>query len=121
LKNSHEKPEVFSSFADEDAAPMPTGVRGSGQALLEFVVCASVILLATVGALQVFVSQWERAKCAVIAFEKTHSRLTNSSDPYPDFRRGFEFVETDRLVHGQALCGKAHEKVNLLRLEYMKW
>ena len=84
--------------------------RTSGQALVEFAGSAAMLTLIALGAGRILFSEWEKTRCSILVFEKTHAQLTHSPDPYPGSRARVSIQENGDALEGEAWCGSAHEK-----------
>jgi hypothetical protein len=82
-----------------------------GQSVIEFCLSCGALISFLSGCTFVLNSQWNRARCAYLVFEKAHQRLIcGSSDSH----------------HGQGVqelgvCGEVEERVDLPWLEYARW
>lgn len=84
-----------------------------GQALVELVASATGVVLALSGASWVLRTEWDRARCAYLVFERAHERLVG----LPGGMGKVNVFEDDDAVRGEAKCGSAVERVELRRLE----
>jgi len=93
----------------------------SGQALTELLGSKALIILTIAGAAEIFYGEWQKSKCAILVFEKTHAQLTFSHDPYPWTRQRVAIKDLGTSLQGEALCGSSREIVSLPKLESAQW
>jgi hypothetical protein len=94
------------------------GPRVGGQAVLEFLISATLLSVAVTASGWTLYAEWNRAKCAYLVFESAHARLMGSLKPPPPTVR----VEEDaREIRGSSRCGSANETVSLRKLEEIRW
>jgi hypothetical protein len=81
--------------------------------MTEFSICMLFCVGLVAGAAGLFQHEWNRARCAYLVFEATHARLVGR-----DFgTREVNLLEDSVSVRGEAICGNAHEAVELPRLD----
>jgi hypothetical protein len=86
--------------------------------LTELLISSALILVTLSGAGWVLRAQWDRTRCAYLAFEKTRAKLQGSEVAWSAqirFRENADSLET------QVTCGGATEKVSLKKLEAVQW
>lgn len=96
----------------------------SGQALLEFAICFPLMIAAATGTLLLFKTEWNRARCAHVAFLSAHQALRAEAGVIQKARNilsGTQVEKTDSGVVTRALCGSATEEVRLPDLEHAQW
>jgi hypothetical protein len=96
-----------------------------GQALIELLGSAALLILALTGGGSLFKTEWNRLKCAYLTFEIGHQKLAQESNDAEsgrsvrgDYENGLVNVQIqgDGIL-ASAQCGQSHEAVKLLNLE----
>jgi hypothetical protein len=86
--------------------------------LAEFLISSLLVVATLSGAGWVLHAEWDRARCAYLVFEKTHSRL--NGHPSAD---SFEILisEDAEQVEGTGSCRYARERVSFKKLSSASW
>jgi hypothetical protein len=90
---------------------VPPALNEQGQALAEFVLVLPLLILTVWGCLHVWLSEWNRARCANRAFAMAHARLLREDTvdhPEPS-------------VSVELRCGGLREGVRMRKLENVEW
>lgn len=90
----------------------PLKAKNEGQTLVEFIFGLSTVLISVVLGGSILKAQWQRGKCAYLAFENTHAALVGK----PQFSISVRIKETDSNVSGEAKCGNIEEKIQFNKL-----
>ncbi len=87
----------------------------SGQVLLEFALSSGLLLLTLVGSGWVLRAQWQRTRCAVLTFERTHAAAHERIPAWTGSIR-FRLDSSDDEMRGEGQCDSIQEKVRIPRL-----
>ena len=93
-----------------------------GQALVEFAGACALLLATLLGCGSLLMAEWNRTRCAYLAFETAHALLTGRHPPkpvsqIPSLRLSASVREHRDAVEVVQHCGQARETVRLPRLE----
>lgn len=83
-----------------------------GQTLIEFAFTLLGLSLMITYAGGLIRAQWQRSRCAYLAFENTHSQLMGSAIWTPENFK-IKISQNPESFIGEANCENAHEKVEL--------
>ena len=95
--------------------------------MVEFFLSLGLAATLLAGVAGVLGAEWDRTRCSVIAFESAHRRLVGDERPSLAFlaslgkRPGVRVSETEATVTTEAACGRALERVELVKLEAARW
>ncbi|MFL5814416.1 MAG: TadE/TadG family type IV pilus assembly protein [Bdellovibrionia bacterium] len=98
--------------------------RDSGQALLEFAICAPVAIVAVGATVLLLRTEWNRTQCAHRAFLAAHRALRPQESTIQEVRSLLNRVQIEKNETGvtaRAVCGEAVETVQLPDLEHAQW
>ena len=100
--------------------PVRPAQSPSGQTLVEFLIGSSILVLAVTGAGWVLRVEWDRARCARLVFQKTRTALNTQSPEQVSIPSDLatQINNQPGWIEGDKICGKAHEKVLLHKLEF---
>ena len=105
--------------------------KDQGQSLIEFIIFVIPVVLMLVLVAKLFGSEWSRAQCAYLVFEKTHAKRIGKPNLQLPISVPF-FLQNSLNVHihveekkdrwrGIGKCGDVREEVDLPKLENAKW
>jgi hypothetical protein len=96
----------------------------TGQALLEFALFIPLILIAVLVSALLFQTEWNRTRCASLAFRAAHQALRSETSlgiSSSTLLGQVQVEKTESGVRAHARCGEANEEVLLPDLEHAQW
>jgi len=96
--------------------------RERGQALVEFAGACALVGVTVAGCGKLLLSEWNRTRCAYLAYETAHAVLTGTRPPAslsrnPALMAQSAVGQTQEWVEVELHCASTREKVRLWRLE----
>ncbi|MDR3607347.1 MAG: pilus assembly protein [Oligoflexia bacterium] len=102
---------------------MANNANERGQAVLEFVLSATLLIVIAMGAIEICRAEWQKTRCARFAFEAAHHARIGL--PMTPGLWGSGIIATAEPIEGgyrgSARCGAIEESVDLPTLEEGQW